>query len=197
MSDTTTPSALGRPTHPGLLPHPGFLQFPDQHINGLYCYINRHPGPAGVSLAVSRQPTAVTVLAGDWHGYPIDPNDRDHPLHGDFVTLLEKPLHQLVSFMSGARIPACQFYFSSRMVLVDVRTGPDKFVGPGMLADVFGRLVAVPELIKIEPLDSRALESIASGAGDYGGDLTLRPSKFRAIELQTGVWVPLQVELRR
>lgn len=72
-----------------------------------------------------------------------------------------------------------QYYFSNDLVLTDVRVSANKFVGPGMLRDVFAKFVDTQDVIKITAIDDVVLQGIKNGAHPYDGNLIIKPSRFR------------------
>ena len=74
---------------------------------------------------------------------------------------------------------------SSDLLLADVRLAPNRFAGPGMIADVFGKLVPTIETLKIEVLDDRAMGVIKSGSGSCAAEnLPVGPSKYMEVEAE-------------
>ena len=181
---------------PRLLPHPGFRHLDDQVLN-MFCYVLRHYGNPGPALVISRDGENVCAQFGDWNGNIVDPHDDSHLLHHQMVLLLENIFHKLVLLMRSVGLPQAEFYFSTDLTLVDVRLAINKFIGPGMLNDVFGKLVKTPEIIKIEIIDNRVMDAIRQGGGTYDGELLLKPSKFREMELPNGSYTPLYAEIKR
>ena len=163
----------------------------------MYCYVTRHYDSAGAALMIVRRKDDVYAQFGDWKGTTLDPGDTAHPLHNQVVSLLENQFNRLVALMAAAAVSQAQFFFSAELSLVDVQLSLNKYVGPGMLRDVFARVATVPETLKIEVLDDRAMDFIAEGKGSYEGNLLLRPSRARPYEIRYGTYVPLCVEVRR
>jgi len=65
----------------------------------------------------------------------------------------------LGALMEKARIPQAQFYFSGDK-LVDIRTHLNKFVGPGMLRDLCGKVLPTQDIVDIQPLSKDVLAGI-------------------------------------
>ena len=183
-------------SRPHLLPHPGFRELDDQMLN-IFCYVLRHPGEPGPALVIQRNGKDVYAQFGDWRGALLEPHDEAHPLHRQVVALLENEFSRLVALMRSAGLSQAEFYFAGDRTLTDVRLALNKFVGPGMLKDIFGKLVATPEVLKIEVVDDRAMQAMVQGGGSYEGDLLLKPSKFREMELPDGTYTPLYAQIRR
>ena len=148
-------------------------------------------------MVVSRRDESISVQFGDWQGVIVDPDDSTHPFHGQIIQLLEHSFPKLITLMRTIRLGQAEFYFSTGLVLMDVRLELNRYAGPGMITDVFGKLVDTPETIKIEVLDQRAMDFITKGTGSYEGDLLLKPSRSRPYELPDGSYVPFYVAVRR
>ncbi len=67
------------------------------------------------------------------------------------------------------------------MQLVDIRLSLDKFSGPGMVRDLFSKVIPTQEVMKVEILDDQSLEAIKNGVGNYSGDLIIKASTFSTI----------------
>ena len=102
--------------------------------------------------------------------------------------------------MQLIKIEQAQFYFAieDELTLVDMQLSLNKFAGPGMIKDIFGKIMKTQEIIKTEIIDNRAIEFINKGTGSYEGNLVIKPSRFRVYHNQaTGVYTPLYVEVKR
>lgn len=182
---------------PKLLPHQGLRELDDQFSN-LYVYIMRHPGPPGPTIVVQKQKDGgVYAQFGDWSGIPIDPTDTTHHLHHGIIDLLANQFHKLQQLMQTCGLTQAQYYFSETGILVDVRMALNRYIGPGMLHDVFGKLVTTPEIIKVEVLDQRVRDAIEADSGSYSGELIVKPSRFREMELPDHSFVPLYAQVLR
>lgn len=74
--------------------------------------------------------------------------------------------------MLSARIPDALFYFSSSgCKLVDVMISANKFLGPGMLNDLFGNVVPIQDVITHVVLDDDNIKK-------YNNKF-IKPSRFR------------------
>jgi hypothetical protein len=185
---------------PKLLAAPLYLE-PDTPdalmIRGLYCYVQRHPGAPGFSLLYRKQGENISLQVGDWNGGQVVLDDPGCEMARLALPLIERKGHLIYLLLHTLGITQAQLFFTSELRLTDVQTHPDKLIGPGMLSELFGKLVETPETIKIEVIDQRAWEAIEAGAGDYAGDLILKPSRFRNAQLSSGKFSPLYVQVLR
>jgi len=167
------------------------------------CYIQDHPGSEGFSLVIDRdvKNDDVFVLAGYWNGDTIDLESDGSVIAGEARKFIGNKLIAFVNLMRLVSIPRAQYYFSIRkedVVLEDVMTSVDKFVGPGFIQDIFATLVAVPSIRTIEPLSSGNIDAISMNAGSYEGNIIIKPSRFRMFEGETtDENVPFYVEIVR
>jgi hypothetical protein len=86
---------------------------------------------------------------------------------------------KLALIMRYARIQQAEFYFSGEL-LVDVRLTADKFAGPGMVKDLFGKVVRTQEVMKIAAANER----------DMTVPAILKPSVFKTMVVGEDV-IPL------
>lgn len=169
------------------------------HVKNLLCYVIKDYGNDGVSLLLTRKPDKdeIIVLCGDWKGNNIDIQSND-PKMPYIKELLNTELSKLASVLKMIRVDQAQFFFSIKdgIKLVDMQVALNKLVGPGMIRDLFSKIINTQEVLKIEPIDERAYDAIKTGKGSYEGDLIIKPSKFRMIE-QDGTYSPLYLRYVR
>ena len=105
---------------------------------------------------------------------------------------------KLANILSTININQAQFFFSNKdgYMLVDMQVSVNKLVGPGMIRDLFSKIVPTQEVIKVEPIDDRAIAALLDGNGSYAGNVIIKPSKFRLIE-QNGIYSPLYLRYVR
>jgi len=204
MTHNTT-QQCGTSNLPNILAYPNFLSFDDtESINDIFSYVINHYGDNGLSVLIYRIPSEddVYIMCGDWRGNKIDliAENSDHPYFDAAADFLENHAASFLHTMRLVQIEQAQFYFTVKdeLMLVDMQVSLNKFVSPGMIKDVFGKIVKTQEIVKTEIIDSRAIEFINKGTGSYEGDLIIKPSRFRMHHNQTtGVYVPLYVEVKR
>jgi hypothetical protein len=201
-------SQYGTSSLPEILPYPQLLPFEStKSIHDIFCYIIKHYGNDGLSVLIYRVPSDddVYIVCGDWRGNKIDlvvdENNKTSPLYEPAMEFLENYAAEFLNMMRLVKIEQAQYYFAihnNELVLVDMRVSLNKFAGPGMIRDIFGKLINVQDSIKTEIIDIRSVEAIEKGAGSYEGDLILKPSKFKMFHHQdNNNFTPLYVEIKR
>lgn len=145
----------------------------------------------------------VTVLCGDWKGNNIDlVDDSANRIVQAALVFLQEDLPLFMQVMQSIRLTQAQFFLSLNdencLTLTDIQVSLNKLTGPGMVRDIFGRVYKTQEVIKVEPMDERALEYVAKGTGSYEGDLIIKPSKFTTFSpTAEDEIIPLYAEVRR
>lgn len=153
------------------------------------CYVIRHYGNSGVSITIRRAVNdQVVVMFGDWNGNILELND----LHKQFIS---DRFPIILTLMKNLKIQHIQLYFvinNNIWVLVDGQQTQSKLIGPGMLRDIFGKILDVQEILKVEALNEETMKMIDSGTGSYNGDLIIKPSLFKTYESK-----PMYAEVKR
>ena len=187
---------------PQILAYPKPLQFTSDGrlVKNLLCYIIEHYDYDGISLLVYRIPNNndIYVVCGDWNGNAIDLTSQTEQASLSNL-LIEQKLVDILSIMRYAKIEQAQYFFNhveKKFVLIDMQVALNKFAGPGMLRDIFGRVFDIPMIKHIGVIDDVTFDAISHGSGTYNGDVIIKPSKFRLHETESG-YVPLYVELKR
>ena len=198
-------SGISRIELPTVLPYPIIEAL---NINGplkdIFCYIIKHYGNEGISVLMYRQKAKdqVVTIFGDWRGNNIDIVQED----GDIKTRLcsdfaKSDLVKVLEMMRIINIEQAQFFFGiddQGLILCDVQISLNKMVGPGMVRDVFGKILRTQEVIKTEVLDDRAMDAIIKGSGSYEGDLIIKPSRFRLNhKMEDKSYAPLYAKVER
>lgn len=185
---------------PQVLKYPTFIDKSKlEHVKNLLCYLISDYGIDGISLLLTRRPDKdeLIVLCGDWNGNNIDIQSEDKRVV-IINELLSQELPKLANILKMIKVDQAQFFFSVKdgYKLVDMQVSLNKLVGPGMIRDLFSKIIPTQEVIKVEPIDERAYEAIVAGTGSYSGNLVIKPSKFRMIE-QNGLYSPLYLRYVR
>lgn len=150
-------------------------------------------------MLIYRQPTKdqVNVICGDWAGNALNLSDaKSNRLVTIAHDFLGNELRVLLTTMRLIKIEQAQFFFAiddEGLILADVQIALNKLAGPGLVKDIFGRVVRTQEVLKVEVVDERVVDCLSKGVGAYAGDLILKPSKFRLLNSTT----PLYVEIKR
>ncbi len=192
---------------PAILPYPAVHPFADceAHHKGHLCYIIRHYGTEGISVLILREPKQdkVTILCGDWHGRSLDlaPDNPDRLAQAALV-FVQSDVGLFMEVMHRIKLLQAQFFLAigpdGKLVLTDIQVSLNKLAGPGMVRDIFGKIYQTQEVIKVEPMDERALEYLQKGTGSYEGDLIIKPSKFTLFSPpDSDALVPLYSQVKR
>ena len=188
---------------PKVLPYPKFIPIDNiESVHHVFSYIIRHYGTDGLSVLIYRQPIKdqVVVICGDWNGNNIDMTNDSKLAHIANI-FIQNSVAMFIITMKLIKLDQIQLFFAivnDELILVDIQTAINKLSGPGMVRDIFGKTFKTQEVIKIEVLDDRAMEYIKNGAGNYAGDLILKPSRFRMFNNPiTNDFSPLYIEVVR
>jgi len=190
---------------------PKIFQYPHVHrfdqvvpyLKSHLCYVFRHYGNDGIAAAVIRKPKEdkVAIMFGDWSGNNLELDSPKPSKHKDAaIEFAQRDFAIILKLMQAVHIQQAQFFLAfsdNGLILTDIQTGADKFSGPGMVRDLFGKSYRVPEMLKLEPFDDRVIEYVQKGTGTYEGDLLIKPSKFSLFSPAKGPMVPLYAEIKR
>jgi hypothetical protein len=102
--------------------------------------------------------------------------------------------------MKLMKLEQAQFFLAilDELTLVDVQVAYNKMAGPGMVRDIFSKLINTQEVIKSEIVDERAIDAILRGVGSYAGDIILKPTRFRLYHDEaTNSFQPMYIEVKR
>lgn len=158
---------------PTLLPYPDIPNIDDcPDIYGLYCYVVRSYSP-GVAAIIKLDNNDIAIVVGDWFGNKILPS---HELWPQARWFLEKNAYNLANVMHPLGIAQAQFFVSISDLLVDVQLSINKFVGPGMLRDLFSNTTDVQESIGAKILDDNVIKELKNGNG-----FVAKPTRYRWI----------------
>lgn len=164
---------------PELFKYSKLIKYHKDLIKGIPCYTFQHYGYDGLSVLIYRKPKldSVVVVCGDWFGNKIDVSNS--PETAEF---LNNNIVKICETIRMVGLEQVQLFFTNNKELVDIQLSPYKFASPGMLSDIFNNACKIFPHKKFEIIDDRVLNNIESSMGDYGGDLIIKPSKFRATE---------------
>jgi hypothetical protein len=168
------------PTLPAILAYPEIQKFDllpeiiDQFVYVIKSYPNK-----GLTILIYRKDEYVYFKFGDFAGKIANPTNNKH-----IKLFMEKYSAKFVGLMTTARIPQAIYYVvieNDAMRLVDVRVSLNKFAGPGMLRDLYGKIIDTQEVLKTIQLNSETIEAIKKGTGTYKGGLILKTSVFKTV----------------
>lgn len=153
-----------------------------------YVYVIRAYQLDGLSVVAARVKTddgmQINWKFGDWDGNEINVLGKDNSAKwakkflNDYST-------KVLAMMQSIRLYHVQFYFSivdDDLCLVDIRTSLNRFTGPGMVQDIFSRIVPTQKVIgKPVMLDPETLEKVATASKPYDCKIIVKPSLFKTI----------------
>ncbi len=146
-------------------------------FNKLFCYIVENYEQSGIALYVGFREGSVYARFADWNSTEIDmkADKRIEPILHTLPTL--------VTLLKASGIKDICLYFSGPdLILVDAMVAANKFMGPGMLRDVFGKTYKTQTVREIAICDD---DKIKNSKG-----CILKPSRFRFV-MENDVPVPL------
>jgi hypothetical protein len=189
-------SKLNIPQLPALLSYPKVLTLNDvPELVGKFVYFVRAYPLQGIAVLIVRQKDEVFMRIGDWDGKVINPMESEAA-----TTFVKKHSPHFISLMSSAKIQQAVFYLSvngTDIRLVDIRTSLNKFSGPGMVRDLFGKIIDTQDVVKIDNLTPEVLNAIKNNEGSYTGDLIVKPSAFRTIDRAKTMYPMYGIVLRK
>lgn len=177
-------SGLSNPT---LLSYPPFLNWEQFKLaaNNKVIYIINDYCIEGLSLLIKLCGDDVMINIGDFNGNKLDLDSNiDNKL--EILSFLNQYLNLLIKSMSLINIDQAIFYFSytNSYQLVDVRTSLNKLCGPGMINDLFSKIVPTQKIIKITQFDDKFLELLQS----LDKPLVLKTSTFQTVEFEQSLY---------
>lgn len=166
------------PQLPTLLSYPKILtldEIPD--LVGKFVYFIRAYDLQGLAVLIARQKDDVFMRIGDWDGKVINPKESEMA-----TKFVQQHSQSFISLMASAAIPQGLFYISTDMRLVDIRMSLNKFSGPGMVRDLFSKVIDTQEVLKIDSLTPEVLTAVKGNSGSFTGDLIIKPSAFKTVD---------------
>lgn len=158
---------------------PDFVDYPEFYDVGsnshlfqnLFCYIIEPYPFEGSNLYIGFREGSVLIRLSDFKSNDVDMASCS----GKHRDVLDKaPV--MVEFMKASRIIEASFYFSHAkkdVILVDMMLSANKFAGPGMLRDLFGKIMPTQTVLDIQPLKT---DIVSSNKGKL-----VKPSRFRYV----------------
>ena len=157
----------------------GVEQCPE--IIGLYCYIIQKYEP-GFSILIKRSDGSCAMQIGDWYG---NQDISSGPIFNDAKKFIETDGINILGLMQAIELDQIQLFVSDGGKIADAQIAMDKFLGPGMLRDLFGTQVGVCETIEITHITDEKIEQTS--------DAIIKPTKFRTI-MRDGNIIPLYAQ---
>lgn len=200
MTSKITPQS-GTFEIPKILPYPDYYDYSElARLENIYCYIQEYPKDVDLTMLIYRdvKQSDVYTLFSDAFGNLIELDKDESSLAQAARDIIKELLAPLVNLMNIMKIPQAQYHFASDgLILVDVRTAINKYASPGMLEDVFGKIIRTLKTRLVTTLDKNIIEAIIQGQGSFTDDLLIRPSRFRLMDDTQQDMIPLYVGIRR
>ena len=181
-------------TVPAMLPHPEPLSNAAL-ISGMLCYVVKYYQNVGISCLITHKDGDVSVSMGDWNGQTIDLASTKDSLSLVAIDFLQHQAQRLMAISNAVGVKQAIYYFALDTgipVLVDIRLTLNKFLGPGMIRDAFGKTFDTQQILKIDVISEQLLEQISNGAGNFSSGVIIKPSRSRFMEVD-GKPVPLYI----
>lgn len=160
---------------PEFVSYPGFINVSEERklFDNLFVYIiEEYDFDNGYNLYIGFRDGNVLIRIADFQSNVIDikePND-------DKVREILKISNFLTQVMHTIKINDASFYFSDTdLLLVDVMISINKFLGPGMINDLFGKSLPIQKVIGKEIFNDKCYD-------EYKSKL-VKPSRYRHIVL--------------
>lgn len=152
---------------PSILPYPSISPISEQPtVVNQFCYVIEAYEP-GLAIVVKLDQGHVGVAIGDWLGNSIGPGDK--------ATDVMPTAHALANIMGAIGIDQAQFFIAGDGTLVDVQVSLNRFIGPGMLRDIFAKVVDTQHVDEVTVLSQDKLNALKA----TGKHFVFKPSKFK------------------
>ncbi len=174
---------------PTLLSYPNVFKVTElPELKNEFVYLIEAYPLHGLSVVASRVQTEngiqINWRLGDWDGNEINFLGKDGNAHWA-NKFMENYSQKILQIMQLIKLFQAQFYFSvvdNDLCLVDIRISLNKFTGPGMVKDIFGKVVRVQrEIAKPNVLTPDDWVKLSKNGKAYGQDIIIKPSAFKTI----------------
>ena len=168
-------------------------------VSGMLCYVIRYYQNIGISCLITHHDGDVSVTMGDWKGSIVDLANPKDSMSLIAIDFLQNQAQRLIAISNAAGVKQAIYYFAFDTgvpVLVDIRLSLNKFLGPGMIRDVFGRTFTTQQVLTIDVISEHLLEKIHAGAGHFSEGVIIKPSRSRFTEVD-GQPVPVYIGIPR
>ena len=159
---------------------PDFLQYPTikdisdtPELKGVFSYIIHGYTPK-YGILISRQKSDDGFGVGvhiDGFNAQIDKKRKEQ--------LLATTAKTLIATMGVIGVQQAEFYFDDTDALIDMQISINKFIGPGMLRDLFSKSVMTQRIIEIGVVDDEKIKQIKTDRSKYPKHVIIKPSRFR------------------
>ena len=165
---------------PEILPYPQLLPAEKAKLlEGKLCYFIEPYPLEGIAAVVFLSKGLFHIKASRWSGTTISAAlDLTKIKKGTpEAEIFAKFMPKIIGIMKYTKIIQAEFYFSQGKTLVDIRLSANKFMGPGMLRDIFGKVLETQKVIKTAPVSDEELK---------GATAILKPSAYKTIMADEG-----------
>jgi len=158
---------------PTLLPYPKIEHIDNcAEIRGIFCYVVKDYEP-GIAAIIKLHEGDIGIVVGDWAGNRASPKNKI--LWEQSEGFLRHSAYSFVQIMRHIRIDQAEFFISSDGLLVDAQVSLNRFIGPGMLRDLFSTVSKTQDVEELTVLDDSKLKKLTSSNNKY----ILKPSRYR------------------
>ena len=158
---------------PSLLSYPEVAHIDDcAEIRDIFCYVVEAYEP-GFSVLMKLRNDETWIAIGDWDGVRVTPTNEG--LWEKSAEFLKHSAYPIIQMMRRIGLDQAEFFFANSGPLVDVQLSRNKFIGPGMLRDVFSSISETQNVREIAVLNADKLRELS----DAGGDFVVKPSRYR------------------
>jgi hypothetical protein len=167
-------------------------------VSNMLCYMVKYYQNVGISCLITHKDGNVSISMGDWNGQTIDLANTKDSMSLVAIDFLHKQGQLLAAISNAAGVKQAIYYFALDTgipVLVDIRLSLNKFLGPGMIRDVFGKAFDTQQILKVDAMSEQLIEQIRDGAGSFGDGVIIKPSRFRFTEVD-GKLIPLYIKVQ-
>jgi len=157
-------------TIPALLSYPRIKNINNiKSIRDHVCYFIKPYSFDGIAVVIFKSGDGYSIKLGKFDGSEIKPNKINKgSIESEIMT---KHVPRIIAIMKHARFDQAEYYFSDGK-LVDVRMSLNKFMSPGMLKDMFARVIPTQDVIKIAQASEEEIKNQKA---------ILKPSTFKTI----------------
>lgn len=149
---------------PDIIDYPELYKVKDNLniFNNVYCYFIKPYILKGISIYIGLRNDKLIIRSADFKSNITDPRELTK------INYINLP--SIIEIIKTAKIFDACFYFSND-ILVDVMVSINKFMGPGMIRDIFGNIVKTQDIIEINTINDSTIKK-------YSG-MYVKPSRFR------------------
>lgn len=169
---------------PKLRPYPTIPDITGRpELIGVFSYVIHGYEPS-VSILIKSSGGEAGIVVGDWNGVRLDPAGEQTR------SVLASHVPKLVEVMKAAGFSEAQYFISLDGSLVDVQLSEQRFMGAGMLRDMFSKQMTTQRVIETVALTPDKIAGIKSDKARYPARMIVKPSRYRFVETTPGQAMP-------